>query len=434
MDTFILLTILSLLLLITLSPKIGLYLMAICLPMIGNNFYLYNSVIPLIDLITLITLIAFLLNSLYQRFFNRSLSKNFSWPIFIPFLLFFIANLISIVLADNFSYSFYYFLRWPFFLYFGYIFLPINIITDTKILKKVVILVFSSTLLVLLSGYLSLFYQSTQDAFFRMTSLPIFNIYPFGENHNLIAEFLNVGVFFILVIKEFTKKKRYRRLIDVIFALTVLGIILTFSRTAWITLIIQLAVYLFYRLKHKPQEKRGFVIISLLVIILASPLIWRMSILQNNNSSSTASRALLNDITIEAWQEKPLFGHGSGSFIDLVDENIRFKANYGAAMDSHGFVQKILVENGLFGLISWLFILIYLTRFALLAIKKYHPKVKWVLPFALAAFGGIFFQFFNTSYYKGKVWLPIILFLIAIEFSEKQYAKINKNSANHPQS
>jgi O-antigen ligase len=132
---------------------------------------------------------------------------------------------------------------------------------------------------------------------------------------------------------------------------------------------------------------------------------------------------LLNQIALQAWQEKPLFGHGSGEFINLVADNIRFTANHGAPMDSHGFVQKIAAENGIFGLAAWFLILIYLTRLAFLAVLKYYPRVKWVLPFALAVGGGIFFQFFNTSYYKGKVWLPLILFIIAIEFSEKRQQK-----------
>jgi hypothetical protein len=209
---------------------------------------------------------------------------------------------------------------------------------------------------------------------------------------------------------------------------------LTFSRAAWITLGLQIAIYLLYRLKNEKKGRRGAAVLIFLAIIVTSPIAWKMGVLQDNNSGSTASRLLLSEISIRAWQAKPLFGHGSGEFINLVAADIRFTANHGEPMDSHGLIQKVLAENGLVGLIAWLGILFYLARFGFLAVKKYYPKVKWVLPFALAAGGGIFFQFFNTSYYKGRVWLPLILFIIAIEMSEKRlktYDRKDKSLTNN---
>ena len=212
MNIFIWLLIAALFGLTMLRPRWGIYLLAIFLPVIGWDFYFGEVVLPAIDLLALITLAAFLLNHLYQKFFTSAKSTPLKWPLLLPFLLFFLASIISNSLAINPGSSFYYFLRWPFFLYFAYIFTPANIITDSKILKKTVILIFASTMLVLLSGYLSLFDQDIQNAFFRLRSSRLFGLYPFGENHNLIAEFLNVGAFFILVIKEFVKEPRYRRL------------------------------------------------------------------------------------------------------------------------------------------------------------------------------------------------------------------------------
>lgn len=420
--------------LICLNPRRGLYLMALSLPIIGIDIYFHNLILPLLDLIALLTLVGFFINYLYRRAFTSDVMDPIKWPLIVSFGLFFLANLLSIIFADNRFSTFYYFLRWPFFLYFAYIFIPANIIKTPKILKKTVIFVFIGTILVLISGYLSLLEQNIQNSFFRFKSLPILNTYPFGENHNLIAEFLNVGVFFILIIKEFIHKKRGRRLIDIVFILTTVGIILTFSRAAWITLIVQLLIYTIYRVKYQPQEKKSLITLMVFCMLILSPLIWKMGVLQSGNTGSTDSRVLLTEISIKSWREKPIFGHGSGEFINIIDRDIRFKANHGEPMDSHGFIQKILAENGLLGLATWLGMLVYLSRFTFLVIKKYYPKVKWVLPFALAAFGGIFFQFFNTSYYKGRVWFPLILFLIAIEISEKKsnkYVKTNQNTADN---
>jgi hypothetical protein len=155
-----------------------------------------------------------------------------------------------------------------------------------------------------------------------------------------------------------------------------------------------------------------------------------MSSLQSKNTSSTENRVLLTEISLNAFKDRPLLGYGNGEFVNLVGENIRFRAKYGEPLDSHGMLQKLLAENGIIGLSAWLFILVYLARTAFLALKRYYPKLKWILPFCLAAGGGLFFQFFNTSYFKGRVWFPIVLFLMAIIFSDELYAK-KTNSAPH---
>jgi len=410
------------------NPKIGLYLTALSLPLIGRDFYIYGFIIPVGDLVALASFIGFLGNLFFIFLFKPTTSKKLKWPLFFPFAIFFLINILSIIINGNELSAWYYFLRWPLFLYFAYIFTPFNIIKDAKTLKKTVVLVTISAILVLFSGFMSLWGQDWQNSFFRLKSIYIFSSYPFGENHNLVAEFLNIGAFFILVIREFLKTKKAKRLIDILFILSVIGIILTFSRTGWITLFLQSAIYLIYRLKYRPHEKTAAAILAILFLIVISPLFFKMSALQEKNSSSTENRLLLTTISLESFREKPLLGQGSGTFVNLVANNTRFTAKYGAPVDSHGVMQKVLAENGILGLISWLFLLLYLLRFALMSIAKYYPKVKWVLPFALAALGGIFFQFFNTSYYKGRVWLPLVLFLLAIKFSEQKYGEKNKST------
>ncbi len=431
MDIIILVVSLLGLALIAVNPKLGVYLIAASLPVIGRDVYIYGLIIPIADLAALLTLLGFLINLIARSLFAPQDKTKISWPLFFPFSLFLVASAISVIFSDNVADSLYYFLRWPVFLYVAYIFVPANIIRDTKVLKRAVILVFLSSMAVLASGYLSLINQDWQNVFFRMRSLYFLKSYPFGENHNLIAEYLNIGAFFVLLIKEFLKEVRHKRIADVLFLITSLGVILTFSRTGWIILFIQTAVYVFYRLRHNHQEKMAVGVMALLVVGFLSPLFWKMSILQDSNVSSTENRLLLTEIAAKAFDERPLTGYGSGEFVSLVDDNIRFRAKYGAPVDSHGVLQKVAAENGVLGLLAWIFLFIYLVRFSVLAIKKYYPRIKWVLPFALASLGGLFFQLFNTSYYKGKVWFPIILFILAIKFSDERYAKKHKN-ITHP--
>lgn len=409
-------------------PKWGVYLIAALLPVIGRDFYIYGFLVPAADLVALGTLFAFTFNYSYRLLFKATEDLKLKWPLFFPFFLFLVISAISIILNGNSLSSWYYFLRWPLFLYFAYIFVPANIISDAKTLKRTVLIVSASAIAVLISGFLSLIGQDWQHSFFRLKSIYVFNSFPFGENHNLVAEFLNIGAFFVLVIKEFLKSKKGRRLADALFLVFALGIVLTFSRTGWITLFLQSAVYIYFRLKHFPKQKMATATLLLVLVAIATPLFFKMNSLQADNVSSTENRVILTEIAWEAFLDKPLLGQGSGTFVGLVEDNVRFSAKYGAPVDSHGVIQKVAAENGIFGLLSWLFILLFLLRFCYIAISKYYPKVPWVLPFALAAMGGIFFQFFNTSYYKGKVWFPLILFLLAISLSEKIYVKKDKSS------
>jgi O-antigen ligase len=201
------------------------------------------------------------------------------------------------------------------------------------------------------------------------------------------------------------------------------GLILTFSRAGWITFFLQLVIYVWYYLRARDHSPIKIILIFLGILLITSPLIYKMSELQKNNVSSTENRWLLTEISVQAFNDKPYLGYGSGQFINLVANNIRFTAKYGDPLDSHGMFQKVLAENGIFGLAAWIFILLYLIKIAWRALKLYQDRNPWLLPLFLAAGGGLFFQIFNTSYYKGKVWLPITLGLCAVSLLEKYYAK-----------
>lgn len=404
-------------------PKVSLYLLAFTLPVIGWNFSWQGMSIPLIDLIATLASTALIIRLVYQSFFVVSSSHRLKikWPLIIPFLIILAVNFVSAAWSENPILSFYYIFRWLILLYFAYIFLPYNLITDGRTLKKTILTLILSSLLVLASGYLSLYGQDWRDNFFRISSVKLFNIYPFGENHNLIAEYLNIGAFLIIAWRFLIKDERYKRFCNLLFLLTVLAIILTFSRAGWITLGLQCSAYLWFYLRGQNRKPLEIITSFAILLTLLVPFGWKMYQLQQSNTSSTENRWLLTSISWQSFQEKPLIGFGSGNYINLVDDNIRFKAKYGEAIDSHGIIQKIAAENGLLGLFAWLLVFIDLLRISLRTLKQYAKSYPWVLPLWLAAGGGIFFQLFNTSYYKGKVWLPIAIFLAAVRLLDAKY-------------
>lgn len=410
-------------------PKVSLYLLAFTLPVIGWSFFWKGMSIPLVDLIAILASVALILRLIYQSFFVVSGDNRLKieWPLIIPFLVILIVNFVSAAWSENPISALYYTVRWLLLLYFAYIFLPYNLITDGRTLKKTIIALILGGLLVLISAYLSLYGQDWRDSFFRISSISLFNIYPFGENHNLIAEYLNVSAFLILAWRFLIKNKRYQRFCDLLFFLTAIAIILTFSRAGWITLGLQSTAYLWFYFRAHNRKPLEIVAGFILLILLITPFVWKMNQLQEDNTSSTENRWLLTSIAWQSFKERPFLGFGSGSYINLVDDNIRFKAKYGEAIDSHGVIQKIAAENGIFGLFAWFLVLADLLKISIRSLKRYNKEYPWFLPLWLAASGGIFFQLFNTSYYKGKVWLPVVLFLAAARLLDVKYDKQKQN-------
>ncbi len=298
--------------------------------------------------------------------------------------------------------------------YLGYIWLPVNLIKEKRILRNCLACFVISGLLVSFMGLISLTQQDWHNEFVRIRPVGISGIYPIGDNHNLIAEVLIVAIFFSLALKYWFKSGRAKRIINLSVVFLSLVLLGTFSRAAWLVLFIQVLIYLFY--KNRKSIKK-IILPLVLALIIISPLIFYMVKFQQEYEigvSSMENRLLMTEISWQAFRQKPFFGQGSGEFINLVANNIRFRAKYGPPLDSHGIWQKILAENGLFGILTFLVFVYCIFSLFYKAVKKYKFDLQLLLPLAIGSLGIFLFEFFNTSYYKGKLWLPIALTLAAV--------------------
>ena len=410
-----------------LKPIWGIYLMALFLPVTGWAISFKFLEIPFIDSLSLIVLISFIVRQLYFYFFSTKKEET-KFPLGWAFLIFFIATLFSAVLNDDIIGSIWYSLRWILFFYLAFVVLPFNIIKDKKTLKNVLILLSVGGFLVALMGVSSLFFQDWSDSFFRVKPLYLLGDWIFGENYNLLAEFLIISSFVILSLKYWFKNFRSDRLINVLAGFLILVNLLTFGRTAWMTIGLQVVLYFgieFFVIRKKKISFSEIAIVLFFVTVFVSPFFVKMISLQEANISSTENRVLLTQISVEAFLEKPFFGHGSGSFVSLVGNNVRFVAKYGDPLDSHGFGQKVLAENGIIGALALLLFLFLIFRKLYFGVIKNKGDYKLLLALSVASFGGYFYQIFNTSYYKGRVWFPIALALIALYLVSKD-KKIEK--------
>lgn len=395
--------------------NIGLFLTALSLPLLDWRFYISDLEFNISDFLILLTAIFFLVYRLGQRFIGQAVRK-WQWPLAWPMLCFLLVALFSSLFSPWRVESLKYFFRIIVFVYLLYIVLPVNALNSWRDWRWPFYGILMAGIGSSMVGLISLFSQDWSNSFFRAQPIAIFGQWWMGSNHNLLAELLIITNFFILAWGYWQKNERWRRCSQILFVSFSLITLLTFSRAAWLVVATQLLFM--WLLLTKPRERFGWLLAGLLLFVLSLPLWVKMSQLQEANFGSTANHVLLTEIAWQSLQGRPIIGWGSGQFLTLVDHNLRFRAKYGDPIDSHGVLQKVVAENGYLGLIALIMVAFSLLAYWWKAWQKYGRQNLWLDFLILGASGGLLFQLFNTSYYKGKVWLPVAISLAAIKLLE----------------
>lgn len=276
-----------------------------------------------------------------------------------------------------------------------------------------------------LYGLSSLFVVAS-DGFPRVTPYPIFGITPLGVNHNLLAEPLValVPVSIFLALLAFKKKSEWFGLLRIVSIFMVVMTLLTLSRAAWLALSIEAAIFAYYNRDVAHVWWKRLMARRWIVALAALPIVVYMGIFLNSSivSSSNESRQTMLDIVRYYVIRSPWIGFGPGTFLEIMGETAVFIIEYGDPLDSHGFLQKVLLENGVVGLV--LFCIVLWTVFRAIAKRQKSgdtiPSYLGQFVYMMAA-GAVIFQLFNTSYFLSTMWLPIGVALTSMRLlSEKE--------------
>ena len=130
--------------------------------------------------------------------------------------------------------------------------------------------------------------------------------------------------------------------------------------------------------------------------------------------------------SVSIFLKNPVIGNGMANFKMLLGNDAEFIKNYYVALDSHGVIQKILVEQGVVGIITFLLFItaIFIMYFkAIKNIINYDDRMALSIVFSMFI-AALFLQLFNTTYYTYRLWMPIGLFIVASKiYSEKKIIK-----------
>jgi hypothetical protein len=299
------------------------------------------------------------------------------------------------------------------FVFLLFLLLPNALIRTRETLEKVLYIWFVVGVGIALYGLSSLIIVR-QSGWWRVVPYGINHLAPLGYNHNLIAEVLipiiPIGVF--LAIKAWQRKERNSAVImGGGTILILLAELLTLSRAGWICCVVQavLTAAFFVAeikvfLKNKihvliPLAVVGILIIGYMGVFLRSSVV----------SSSDKARYTVTEIVIFYVERSPWHGYGPGMFIPVFESTHDYVDEFGEALDGHGFIQKISLEEGVAGLGLFVISLAYMIfivwrefRFA------DHAEDRELMMMCLIMMSGVIvFQLFNTSYFNSVMWMPL---------------------------
>lgn len=192
---------------------------------------------------------------------------------------------------------------------------------------------------------------------------------------NVLAGFLIIPIFIVsdILLRKLKKQSKnhdmvshetiypFYNIVSLIIILLVLisGFILTFSRSAYIGLVIGLFIYLLKYLKLKLLYTKQFLILGALTIFIVSSILL-VSLISSNfllSSQSLEERGLYNEVSREIIFQHPLHGVGIGQFV--FEEHLLHETFQGWQYQPvHNTYLLIGSELGLIGLMIYLLLII----------------------------------------------------------------------------
>jgi len=317
--------------------------------------------------------------------------------------------------------------------YLAFIALPANLIKSRRRLVAVLAILGGVGLFAALNGLIAMFFPTGGGFIGRAHPMPIFGVSALGENHNSLGDLMVVTVPFTLALAELVRSQRYRRLLHLAAGFMFMVGLLTFSRSTW--LVFGLQIIFLCLTEWKKAFKRHAPDIAI-AAVLALPLALGMSYFafaSQTAQSSNTTRFVLAGIAQDLFLSSPLLGAGAGSFVDRVGSTNLFVTEFGAPLDSHGFIQKVAAEAGILGLVALFGVFVHLAYLFREGEKRFFhgPAHRAYLLLVIGASGVLIYQLFDTDYWTGKTWLPIGIALASIEVLSRLSSPTEERTAKH---
>ena len=406
-------------------PTVGLYCIAFTYPFLNLQIVVGPVNAPIVDILAVIAIFACIGRIVFSFLENKESVHGVDWW-GVPFCVAWIAvGILSALFTDEIPPSLYYVLRTMSFFYVAYVFVPLNTIRTRQILHRVLYSMVAVGGVVAVYGFYGLALSFVDPNIpRRVTPVDIFGINPLGANHNLISEVMLATIPIALYLMVMEKDTLRQKIIAVGIAGLIAAALLTFSRTAWLALGVEIIVLIVMQYRHRMKEvlRYGFLIGVVLLPVIVY--MFYFSFASDIVESSNENRLLLNDVALEMFTDRPLIGSGPGTFIHRLGLNTVYTSEYGDPIDAHGFIQKVGSELGILGVLLYSGMLVYAVYTVVQAFYQVQKKEMaryLLLAMLMMLSGSIFAQLFQTSYYSAKLWLPLGVAIAASHLLTEKY-------------
>lgn len=272
-------------------------------------------------------------------------------------------------------------------------------------------------------------------------------MWPFYRDHTSYGAVLAMyfPILFIFLLKKSTPLLKLATL-GVTFIIAV-GIVLSYTRAAWLSLAAAIVLYFIYKLKIKFSSL--LIVGVFLAIMIASSWTNIMHSLEKNNQDSSGELAehvqSMSNVSTDAsnlerlnrwscaWRmflEKPIVGWGPGTYLfqyapfQLSNEMTIISTNTSSNGNAHSEYIGPLAESGVLGTLTFLLIVITVFYRGSLLYHKLEGEKKTVLLFTLLGlFTYVLHGFMNNYLDTDKLSVPFWGFIALIVAMDVNYKK-----------
>jgi len=331
---------------------------------------------------------------------KRKIKVTLTKPIFLfasICLISLLLNLKELILEQSLV-SFSYLFRWI--MYAAVYFIVANLNEEKK--KKLINYIFYSGIIVLFLGFVQVFfYPSLKNLYYLGWDEHMYRLFSTFLDPNFTGIYL--VIIFLLGIYLYLSKKR--KIYIVLSTLILIGVFLTYSRTAFITLLISAVSLLIIANKKKLILP---IVVAILLITFVFPKTFKSEGTDFFRTFSAAARISTMQHGLKIFSDHPIFGVGFNSYryfqekygFELTDYAVPSRA---AAGVENSFI-FVLATTGLIGFISYLYLLFRIFSLVLLSKNKVLSKI------TIAVFVGLI----GSSLFINSLFYTFIMFLMWI--------------------
>lgn len=279
-------------------------------------------------------------------------------------------------------------------------------------------------------------------------------VWPFFSDHTSYGAML---VMFIFPLFHFLKRKNEgllkKSLTGLVFLVFVFGIILSYTRAAWLSLFAAIGLWVLIKLRIKIQTViiAGFVVIGLF-FVLQQDILWKLE--QNeaessgqfsehvqsmvNISSDASNLERLNrwKSAVRMFKEKPFWGWGPGTYMfqyapfQFSYDRTIISTNFADLGNAHSEYLGPLAESGVLGMLSILLVVFMAFRTGYNVYQQTQSKeIKELTLYILLGLSTYFIHgFLNNFLDTDKASVPVwgfMAMLVALDVYHKNEVKKN---------